>query len=176
MTLPFSLVGEKVQLTNFTAADITDEYLGWLNDPLVTRYSNQRFEVHNRETCGSYLQSFEGTPNLFVSVRSLEADKAIGTMTAYISRHHGTADLGIMIGDKCCWGSGYAFEAWTTLINWLFNQRGLRKITAGTASVNKPMISLAERSGMTFEGRRVRQEIIEGEEVDILYFGLFADQ
>jgi len=171
----FELSGERVRLTRFTDADITDDYIGWLNDPEVTRFSNQRFVRHDRDSCARYLASFEGTPSLFLSVRRRDDGRAIGTMTAYISDHHGTADVGILIGDRSCWGRGYGQDAWNTLLDWLLGERGLRKVTAGTLAVNQPMIRLAERSGMRLEGHRAKQEIVDGQPVDILYFARFAD-
>lgn len=169
------LVGERVLLTRFTQADITDDYLGWLNDPEVTRFSNQRFERHDRSSSARYLKSFEGSPNLFLSIRRRDEGRAIGTMTAYISEHHRTADVGILIGDGSHRGGGYGQDAWNTLVDWLLSERGLRKVTAGTLALNQPMIRLAERSGMVLEGRRARQEIVDGQEVDVLYFARFAD-
>ena len=142
---------------------------------MVTRLSNQRFVVHSRQSCLRYLASFEETPNRFLSARRLADDAPIGTMTAYFSPHHGTVDVGILIGERSVWGEGYGQDAWDTLMTWLLAQPGLRKVTAGTLAVNKGMIRLAERSGMTLEGRRLRQEGVEGEEVDILYFGRFRD-
>lgn len=167
------LIGRKVRLRRFTEADITDDYIGWLNDPIVTRFSNQRFVRHDSDSCRRYLASFDGTPNLFVSVRRLGDDHAIGTMTAYVSPHHGTVDVGILIGERAVWSGGYGQDAWNSLTDWLLSRPDIRKVTAGTAAVNEAMIRLAERSGMALEGRRLRQEIIQGEEVDILYFGKF---
>ena len=169
------LVGRKVRLRSFTEADITDVYIGWLNDPVVTRYSDQRFLRHDRESCVRYLASFDGTPNLFVSVRRLEDDRAIGTMTAYVSPHHGVADVGILIGDRSVWRGGFGQDAWDTFTSWLLSRPDIRKLAAGTTAVNQAMIRLAERSGMAMEGRRMRQVVIEGEAVDILYFGRFKD-
>lgn len=174
-TDPFPLDGKKVRLTRFTATDITDNYIGWLNDPVVTRFSNQRFLCHDRTSSERYLASFDGTPNLFVSVRRLDDGRAIGTMTAYISPHHGTADVGILIGDRSAWGSGFGQDAWDTLTNWLASHPGIRKVTAGTLACNAPMIRLAERSGMELEGRRSGQELVDGEPVDILYFAHFVE-
>lgn len=168
------LVGDKVVLREFTPVDITDEYVSWLNDPVVTRYSNQRFRDHTKATCAAYLQSFEGTPNLFLSVRRAEDDRAIGTMTAYISPHHRTADVGVLLGDRSVWGKGYGQDAWNAIIGWLLGPGGMRKVTAGTLAVNRPMLNVFDRSGMSFEGRRIRQELVQGEEVDILYYGRFA--
>ena len=49
--------------------------------------------------------------------------------------------------------------------------KNIRKITAGCTSSNTSMIRLAEKSGMTLEGRRVQQEIHDEVAVDILLFG-----
>lgn len=171
---PFPLVGRKVTLARFDEEEITDDYLGWLNDPVVTRYSNQRFRKHDRESSKRYLASFRGTPNLFVSVRRTADGAAIGTMTAYVSPQHGTADVGILIGDRPVWGQGYGQDAWDTLTDFLARQPDMRKITCGTLDCNKAMIRLAERSGMEPDGRRRAHELVDGQPHDILYFARFV--
>lgn len=171
---PLTLTGAKVELATFTEEDITSDYLGWLNDPLVTRFSNQRFHAHSRESCRSYFRSFAGTENSFLSIRRLEDGRAIGTMTAYVSPHQGTADLGILIGERSVWGRGYGQDAWDTLVSHLAVQPGMRKLTCGTLAGNRGMIRIAERSGMHLEGRRAAQELVESEPVDILHFARFV--
>jgi RimJ/RimL family protein N-acetyltransferase len=169
------LTGNRVRLRRFGEDDVDAEYLGWLNDPVVTRFSNQRFRKHDAASALAYLKSFEGTGNLFLHVSRREDDRPIGTMTAYVSPHHGTADVGIMIGDRDAWGKGYGQEAWDLLVEHLLARPGIRKVTAGTLQCNAAMIRLAERSGMTLEGRRRDQEIVDGRPVDLLYFGRFSD-
>jgi RimJ/RimL family protein N-acetyltransferase len=171
---PLTLIGDRVHLTTFTEDDITSDYLGWLNDPVVTRFSNQRFHTHSAESCRSYLRSFTGTSNLFLSVRRIEDDKPIGTMTAYVSPNHGTADLGILIGDRSVWGQGYGQDAWDTLCSHLMVYPRMRKLTCGTLASNEGMIRVAERSGMELECRRRAQELLEGEPIDIFYFARFV--
>lgn len=171
----FEIRGSKVLLRPFFLEDITDRYIGWLNDPMVARFSNQRFLTHDRASCLRYLDSFSGTDNLFLSVCHLDTDQAIGTMTAYVSSHHGTADVGIMIGDTSVWGGGYGQDAWNTLVNWLLAQASIRKLTAGALACNMAMIGIMERSGMQLEAVRKSQEIVEGVPQDILYFTRFRD-
>jgi len=171
------LVGEKVRLRPFGAEDITDAYVGWLNNPIVTRYSNQRFRNHTRTTCEAYLASFEGTPNLFLSIRACASGEAIGTMTAYRSPHHGTCDVGIMLGNRDYWGGGYGQEAWNLLTGWLLDPAGggVRKLTAGCLAANRAMVIVLERSGMTLEAVRREQELLEGEPADVVHYARFAD-
>lgn len=167
------LQGTKVALRPFTRADINQAYIDWLNDADVVQYSNQRFLKHTRESCLRYLDSFSGTDNLFFSVRRLPDDIAVGTMTAYLCPHHGTVDVGILIGDKTVWGMGYGQDAWNTLTAWLLRRRGIRKLTAGTLACNHGMIKLMERSGMQHEATREKQEIVKGQATDILYYAKF---
>ncbi len=172
------LRGEKVILRPFAPEDITDSYVGWLNDPVVTRFSNQRFREHTVDTCRTYLAGFEGSPNLFVSVRLAANGEAIGTMSAYRNTQHNTCDVGIMIGNRDYWSGGYGQEAWNLLLDWLLAARpdgaGVRKVTAGTLACNGGMVKLMERSGMRREGVRVAQEIVEETPQDIVLYGRFA--
>ncbi len=170
------LQGAKVVLSPFSVEDITDEYVAWLNDPEVVKYSNQRFVSHTLESCRRYYQGFAGSANLFVSVRSKADGTAIGTMTAYVSPHHQTVDIGIMIGCRSVWGTGMGQDAWNTLLNWFIGERRVRKVTAGTMRCNAPMVKLMERSAMTLEAIRPQQELLDGVPQDMLYFGKFRDR
>lgn len=171
----FPLRGSQILLKPFLATDINDIYVSWLNNKNVMKFSNQRFFVHDNFSCMRYQASFKGSDNLFLGIHSLSEDRLIGTMTAYISRNHGTADVGIMIGDRSLWGMGYGLDAWVTMIDWLLGSKGIRKLTAGTLACNLGMIKVMEQSGMTLEGARKSQEIIEGHPVDVLYYAKFNE-
>lgn len=166
------LEGARVTLDSFTQADIGDAYVGWLNDPEVVRFSNQRFRTHSAESCRAYLASFAGSDNLFLAIRRREDGAHIGTMTVYRSIPHGTADVGIMVGERG--GGGYGQDAWDTLLGWLLGRGDIRKVTAGTLACNTGMVRLMQRSGMTLEGTRRAQELVEGEPQDIVLYGKFA--
>lgn len=168
------LVGSKVVLQPFGPKDVTEAYISWLNDPEVTRFSNQRFRTHTRASCEAYLASFAGTENLFVSIRDATTGGAIGTMTAYRNPHHGTCDVGIMIGERACWGGGYGQEAWDLFTDWLLTEGGVRKLTAGCLASNGGMVRLMERSGMAREAVRAAQEIVDGKLEDIVLYARFA--
>jgi len=159
----------------FQVDDINDAYLAWLNDPLVTRFSNQRFQRHDRASAQAYLHGFGSGPGLFLSLRRAADDLAIGTITAHVASHHATADLGLLVGDRTVWGQGFGLEAWLAVMQWLLGEGGMRKVTAGTAAVNLAMLAIIQRSGMQAEGNRRAQEIINGAAVDILLFGRMRD-
>ncbi len=167
------LVGDRVVIQPFRLADLTIDYVGWLNNPDVVRFSNQRFRSHSLESCASYFQSFSGTPNQFLSIRLRSDDRAIGTMTVYASPQHGTADVGIMIGDPAQRGTGIGGDAWPLLIDWLIEAGGVRKVTAGTLRCNIAMVRLMQRSRMHEVAVRKAQEIVQGRSEDVLHYARF---
>jgi [ribosomal protein S5]-alanine N-acetyltransferase len=168
-----ALEGPRVRLRTFTPGDIDDAYIGWLNDPEVVRLSNQRFRTHDRASCEAFYASLASASS-FVSMRLKEGDRAIGTMTAHRNPHHGTVDVGIMVGARDMWGSGIGQEAWDLLVEQLLTEPGIRKLTAGTLDCNIGMIRLMERSGMVLEATRRAQELVDGAPEDIVYYARFA--
>lgn len=169
------LEGDRVILRRFTPGDITPDYIGWLNDRVVTRYSSQRFCTHTRASCEAYLARFAGSPDLFVAMWAKPTGRAIGTMTAYAQPLHGTCDVGIMIGERDHWGGGYGQEAWNLLTGWLLREAGVRKLTAGCLGANGAMIALMERSGMKREAVRAAHEVFEGSPCDVVHYARFGD-
>jgi ribosomal-protein-alanine N-acetyltransferase len=168
-----SINGNITILESFQESDISDEYISWLNDKKIVRYSNQRFIHHNLKTSKNFLDSFKNSPNYFFKISDKKTLQPIGTTTLYVNPNHGTADIGILIGDIDYWNGGYGSDAWNSLIRWAFCHLSIRKITAGTLSSNIGMQKVMEKSGMTLEGRKIRQEIVEGIEEDILYYSKF---
>jgi len=162
------------RVVQFQERHLTERYVGWLNDPQVVRYSEQRHYRHTIESCRSYFDSFAGSENLFLAI---EADGEnlghIGNMGVSVDRANGVADLSILIGEKKAWGMGFATIAWQGVITDLLARAGFRKITAGTMSENHSMLRLMERSGMTTEGKRVRQFVLDGTEVDLVMAARF---
>jgi RimJ/RimL family protein N-acetyltransferase len=174
MTTSFDAVrGSLVLLQPFTPADITAEYVSWLNDPKVVRYSNQRFQQHSLQSCYDYLLSFSGTANLFLKITRLTDGAMLGSMTAYAAVPHGTVDMGILVGKRSVWGQGIGQDAWNTLLCWLLRVDGVRKVTGGAMRCNLAMVQIMERAGMSLEAVRPGQELLDADPQDLLYFGKF---
>jgi RimJ/RimL family protein N-acetyltransferase len=98
----------------------------------------------------------------------------VGTATASRDTANGTADLGILIGATGLHRQGLGTEAWSLVRDWLF-KIGVRKITAGTMSVNSPMLRIFEKTGMKVEGIRRREFLWNGREVDLVLAAAFND-
>ena len=170
-SLPIIL--ERVSIRLFSDSDISDDYISWLNDPEVMKFSNQRFIPHTRETCKDFFNSIQSLDAIFLVIIFQENKEAVGTMTVYFSRNHQTADIGIMLGNKAFWDIGLGTEALDGVIEFLFKKVGVRKVTSGTLSCNKGMIRICEKVGMVPDGIRKNQELIKDKPYDIVYFAKF---
>lgn len=100
-------------------------------------------------------------------------DEHIGNVAAYVDMPNRVADVSILLGEKSVWGMGFGREAFACVCAYLFNSCNVRKVTAGTMSENTAMLAIMRGIGMTEEGRRTRQFLLDGREVDMVYGCLF---
>ncbi|TRZ93414.1 MAG: N-acetyltransferase [Rhodocyclaceae bacterium] len=166
----------RLTIVPFTERFLTPQYVGWLNDPEVVRFSTQRRRVHTLESCRDYWQSYFGTPHRFWAIVEHERNLGhIGNMNAYIDPHDQVADIGILIGNKAAWRLGYGLEAWRALCGYLFGSEVVRKISAGCLAANLPMASIMSRAGMVPDGVRAGHSLFEGKPMDIIHAALFKE-
>ncbi len=147
----------------------------WLNDPEVTKYSEQRHTKHTIGTQVDYWYSPATVePNLVYVIRLLDADLPIGSLAVRVDTNNNVANVGIMIGDKTQWGKGYGFEAWECLCNFLFIEKKIRKIEAGCMSLNAPMIKICTKYGMRHEAIIQAHFLLDKEPVSMHLYGKLA--
>jgi ribosomal-protein-alanine N-acetyltransferase len=168
------LTGKSTYLVPFTKKHLTEKYVSWLNNGENVRYSNQQFLKHSLQSGEDFLNSFSGGQNLFMAIHSLENNEHIGTITAYLTAQHRIADVGILIGEPSSWGKGLGLDAWEVMMNYLFEKKNVRKVTAGTVKPNIGMIRIMEKSGMSLEAIRPRHLVYNGKEEDVLLYAKFA--
>ena len=54
----FPIKSSRLTLKFFSEENVTTEYLSWLNNPKVVKYSNQRFKEHDYDSSICYFKSF----------------------------------------------------------------------------------------------------------------------
>lgn len=170
------LIGDKVRLVPFGPAHLTAGYVGWLNDPVVTVYSEQRHCRHTLNDCVAYYDGMVAVGNYFWAIESKDDPSVhIGNITAYVDRPNLVADLAIMVGANFARGQGLGAEAWCMACDWLLGDGAMRKVTAGTMACNAPMRALMNKSGMIVEAVRSRHFLRNGVEEDMILAARFRD-
>jgi len=171
-----TLTTKHLILVPFADQQLNERYVGWLNDPEVVRYSEQRHRRHTRESCRRFVSSFAGGPSHLWAIVAKDPDLGhIGNINTDVDAPNRTADVAILIGEKKAWGRGLGAEAWTAVLDFLLGPGRMRKVTAGAMAENKAMLGIMKKAGMAEEGRRRAQFILDGRPVDAVFVARFAD-
>lgn len=146
--------------------------LAWLRDPEVTKYSNQRHEAHTVSTQLRYVTSFVGRSHLW-GIYLIETGQHVGNISAVHDEPNNIANVGIMIGEPKCWGTGIGKEAWQPVCAWLLDEHcgGMRKIEAGCMKNNLAMVKIIRGSGFKQEGEVLNHFLFGGNPISMMLYG-----
>jgi RimJ/RimL family protein N-acetyltransferase len=73
-------------------------------------------------------------------------------------------------------GEGYVTEGTTLFLDYVFRECGFHKVTARVNATNEASATVLQNLGFQEEGRHREQSFVDGERVDMLSFGLLADE
>ena len=168
------LTTERLLLRALEPADLNATYLSWLNDPAVNRYLETRFLPQTMEALQSYWQDHRDDPASPWFAICLQADERhIGNIKlGPIQWLHRRADLSLFIGDRTCWGKGYASEAIAAVRDWAFAELDLQKLNAGIYAGNLGSRRAFEKCGFSLEGTLRAEVVSRGERLDVWKMGL----
>lgn len=177
MVPPFRM-GELVYLRPLEREDLNDRYLGWLNDPEVTRFMETGIFPTTREDLVRFWETVTASPNdVILAVADVEDDVHIGNVKlGPIHWVHRVAEFGIMIGDKARWGRGRGTEATRLMVEYGFEELNLRKITLGVLEGNAAAQRSYEKVGFVVEGRQRAQVVRGGRTLDRIVMGLLREE
>lgn len=176
------LLGKKVSLQLFSETHLSDKrYASWLRDRSVVRTLDLPRYMEapvSLEELAQYCRNLMSSPNdLFLGIHDLADKQFIGTIKAgHVRWYAGTADIGIMIGERDRWGRGLARDAIAVLGRYLFDAVGLRKLTAGAMGINPAMHRVFEGLGFRREAVMRLQDRHEDGYCDHIHFGCFAEE
>ena len=166
--------GERIYLREVRPSDVNENYYRWMNSPEITRFLESRFYPNSMEGLREYVASKLGDrDNIFLAIVLKDGDRHIGNIKlGPINWIHRFADIGIIIGEKDCWGAGYASEAIQLIANYAFRELNLHKLTAGAYDQNQGSIKAFQKVGFVIEGVRKRYFYYHGEYVDDVILGM----
>jgi len=87
----------------------------------------------------------------------------------------GTAEIGYMVAPEH-WGEGYCTEAVGLVAGYAFEERRLAKVYATVYEHNDGSRRVLEKNGFQKEGRHREEAFVDGERVDVLRYGLLAEE
>jgi len=130
--------GEKVRIREKRVEDIRNEY-SWRVDPELSRLDATRPMTMSYEDFFRYSKEEMQFPNYRSKRLAVETlgGVHIGNIMYYdLNMQNSQAELGIMIGDKDYWSSGYGTDTVNTLLRHLFTTLELDRVYLHTLSWN----------------------------------------
>ena len=130
--------GEKVRIREKRVEDIRNEY-SWRVDPELSRLDATRPMTMSYEDFFRYSKEEMQFPNYRskrLAVETLEGVHIGNIMYYDLNMQNRQAELGIMIGDKDYWSSGYGTDTVNTLLRHLFTILELDRVYLHTLSWN----------------------------------------
>jgi RimJ/RimL family protein N-acetyltransferase len=154
------LKGEKVTLRPGRESD-AELFVRWFADMQVTRMLGRRMAVALYQEQEFLKRIGESKDDVWWMIDA--EGKPIGATGIHgINWIDANATTGIVIGEKDCWGKGYATEAMALRTRYAFRELNLHKLMTEVNAENVASRKALERNGYRTAGTRREQEFREG--------------
>ncbi|WP_296814989.1 GNAT family N-acetyltransferase [Brevundimonas sp.] len=166
--------GERLFLRKLTVADVSDAYVGWMNDPETNRFLETRWTAHDRAAVEAFVADKAGsaTEHLY-GIFLKEPERHIGNLKiGPVDARHDRAAVSYLIGARDVAGRGLATEAVRLGVRLAFERHGVGKLTAGAYADNVASIRVLEKAGFVREGVLRAHAAFESGRTDVIEFGL----
>ena len=152
--------GARLMLVPFGEEHITADYLAWLGDNEINRYS-RRFgrPPVTEEEARDWLASLAEDEHV-LAIEAPELGHIGNIKYGPINWSNLAADISIVIGEVASWGRGFGAEATYLVSRHLFFERGLNRLSA--ASINPAFIRMVEKLGWQREGVQREEARVAG--------------
>ena len=171
------LEGTRIRLRPITPQDVTPRYVAWLNEPEVNRFMETRHRDQSPQAVAAFVAENTGRDDRRLFAICLASDgRHIGNIkVGPIKPNHALADVSLFIGERDCWGKGYASEAIRLASRFAFAQMPVVKLSASFYADNLASIRAFLKAGYKHEGLRRRHYMLDGKPSDIVELGLCAE-
>ncbi len=173
MDRPF-LVGERIYMRPLEVADVTDEYLHWMNDVELAKYIPAMTFPGTRAAVEEYVAREARNPaTVFLAIIEKDTGRHVGNIKlgpiSWVDRN---AEYGRLLGDVAARSKGYGSEAVRMILRYAFEVLNLHKVFATCLASNKAAIRSNEKNGLSVEATIKEKRYVEGHYEDVVYMGI----
>lgn len=172
-----NITGERVALGPLDRA-LLPLYQRWINDFAVTRTTASGLRPITAENEEAWYTAFtNASDQVNFTIYERTSGRPVGNCgLMHVNLTQRTAELGIMIGERDCWGKGYGTEATWLVCDYGFAVLGLHNILLMVYSYNERGIRAYRRVGFREIGRRRESRRLAGQVYDTVYMDLLASE
>ena len=174
-----ALVTDRLTIRRFGVADVP-AFAAYRSIPQVARYQSWDTpfgEERARRFVASLATSHPDTPGEWYqfAVTETSSGRLLGDLAAAPESDHRLVRIGFTLAPHAQ-GRGFASEAVTALLDYLFHTRGKHRVAADCDPRNLASVALLERIGMRREAHHLRSVWWKGEWTDELLYAVLADE
>ncbi|ASM74624.1 acetyltransferase (GNAT) domain protein (plasmid) [Pseudosulfitobacter pseudonitzschiae] len=163
----------RVYLRRLTPEDVTDIYIEWFRDSVVTEFLNSR-NLNQADVTSYIVEGAEKKIHYMYGIFDDETDRHIGNIkVGPIQWDNLVSDLVCVIGDRNYWGKGLAKEAIRLGNRVAFDVHGMRKVSGGIASGNIGSIKAYTGADWVIEATMSGHHLIDGKPQDRIVVSCF---
>ena len=174
-----NIVGELVALGPLDR-ELLPAYTRWRNDFLVTRTLNHPpgpVTAEEREAWYERVSSGDDASSVRFTVYERATWRAVGMTGLHdVDHQHGTAELGLMIGEGDARGRGYGTEATRLMLDYAFTVLGLYNVMLRVYAYNPAALRAYEKAGFREFGRRRQSRVFAGQRWDEVFMDCLASE
>ena len=142
------IIGKTYYLRPLIIDDISEKYIGWLNNIEVNSFLEVRNVTQTYHSVKTYVKSFYDASNKYLWGIYTRNNKHIGTVNIVIDEGQ-TAEIGLMVGDRKYWGKGASDESIGLVLDFAFDTMNLQKASGGCYATNIGMVFTFKKLGFT---------------------------
>ena len=147
---PFKLIGPRLQLRRLTQTDLVP-FQSYRSDPEVGKF--QSWEPMSDAQAERFL-AITGSDSLLspdswcqIAIALAPGEPLVGDLGIHINREQTVSEIGFTLA-RPHWGNGYATEAVTLALTWVFTQTTVSKVIAITDAENTRSSRVLKKVGM----------------------------
>jgi ribosomal-protein-alanine N-acetyltransferase len=168
---------KKLHLKELKYSDISKEYIKWLNDFETVKFTEQRYKKHTKRDVVNYVKNQKKSKNNFLYGIFLYDEKNnkrhVGNIKlGSIDFNHKNAYISYLIGNKSYLNIGIATWAISKVITIAKKKFKLKKLFAGTYSINYASRKVLKKNNFKCEGTLKLSIEFQKKRYDSMIYGL----
>lgn len=174
-----NILGDKIALGP-VQRNMAPAFVRWENDFAVALMSGDPIQPVTQESVAARMERHrkdEGIGRVEFAIYERSSLRLIGvTDLRRIDRTRRTAEYGIMIGEKDCWGKGYGTETTILMMDYAFTVLGLHNILLSTYGYNERAVRAYTRAGFRVIGRQREAARLGNQRYDVIFMDCLATE
>jgi len=173
---PEVIPGERIFLSHLLQSDVP-LLARWMSDLEMNTYLGAPGKSYTLEQEQTWFDNLAKSDDKIFAIVVRDGQRLIGSVSLMgISHLHGSAELGIGIGDKDAWGRGYGSEAIRLICDYGFTFLSLSSICLWHAAFNERGHRAYLKAGFKVAGRWRASTTFNGQRYDRILMDITRDE